>query len=101
MKYLFIFAVLVLVSASLFSCSEKTHSTHIKQKIDTDSLYIKYKTMIGDSSNSPACVDCAAMALAISYDMDEEITKSHEKLVEYYKQNGSVPCPELLCNTKK
>jgi len=98
MKNLFIFTISALIALSLFSCSEKSHSSNIKQDLNTDSLYVKYKNMVSDSSNSPACVDCAAMALALSYGMDEEVAKNNEKLVKFYMENGSVPCPELLCN---
>ncbi|RLD77404.1 MAG: hypothetical protein DRJ10_11995 [Bacteroidetes bacterium] len=101
MKKLSTFIIVLISALSLFSCTSKPHSTHIEKHIGSDSLYVKYKTMIIEKDNCPACADCAAMALAISYGIDDEITENHAKLVKYYEKNGEIPCPELLCDKDK
>ena len=66
-----------------------------------DQLYYKYKNMVTEGDGCVACIDCATLALAISYDTQDEIAKSKEKLVQYYKVNGTIPCPELIPELKK
>ncbi|MEN8119459.1 MAG: hypothetical protein ABFS35_03895 [Bacteroidota bacterium] len=90
--------IIGIIALSLFSCSSKPHSAHIEKYVSSDSLYVRYKNMISDTINCTACVDCAAMALAISYGIDEEISENHEKLAQYFKEHGDIPCPELLCD---
>jgi len=63
---------------------------------NADQLYEKYKNMVTEGEGCEPCIDCAALALAISYDTEKEITISKEKLLNYYNKNGSIPCPELL-----
>lgn len=101
MKKLLPFITVGIVALSLFSCSSKPHSAHIRTHVSSDSLYVKYKTMIGNNIDCDACVDCAAMALAISYGIDEEINENHAKLVKYYEEHGDIPCPELLCDKER
>ena len=101
MKNLTTFIIALISVTILFSCSTQPHSAHIEKYIGSDSLYLKYKTMLIEKDNCTACSDCAAMALAISYGIDDEITENHAKLVKYYEENGEIPCPELLCDKDK
>ena len=76
MKHLTIYITVLISAISLFSCTSNSHSTQIKDHMQVDSLYLKYKSMISDTNDCSACADCAAMALAITYGIDEEITNS-------------------------
>jgi len=67
----------------------------------TDQLYEKYKKMVTEGEGCAACVDCAALALAISYDTKKEIAVSKAKLIKYYNENGTIPCPELVPELKE
>ncbi len=87
--------ILVLVfSIGIISCNAVDKKANTIQ--NADQLYEKYKNMVTEGDGCVACIDCAALALAISYDTKNEITLSKAKLVEYYKQNGTIPCPELM-----
>ena len=99
-KFLVVFAGIIFLSVFLSSCNAVSDNTATK-KIDTQQLYEKYKTMITEGEGCIPCVDCAALALAINYNTREEIIASKKKLIEYYKKNGEIPCPELVPEVKK
>jgi len=84
----------------LGACSNVKEKSTAK-KIDAQQLYEKYKDMITEGDGCVPCVDCAALALAISYDTKDEIKNSKKKLIEYYHKNGKIPCPELLPELKQ
>ncbi len=97
MRNILLIVLGIFFSITVISCNtiekENTKANTIQ---GADKLYEKYKNMVAEGDGCIACVDCAALALAISYDTQNEIAASKTKLVEYYKQNGTIPCPELM-----
>ncbi len=96
--------ILLIISISIFSFGIFSCGT-TEKKAETiegaDLLYEKYKNMVTEGEGCAPCIDCASLALAITYDTHEEIVVSKNKLLKYYKENGSVPCPELLPELKQ
>ena len=89
-------------SVVIFSCNAIENKDKDANTIQgADQLYEKYKNMVTEGEGCAACVDCAALALAISYDTQNEIAANKAKLIEYYKQNGNIPCPELIPDLNK
>ncbi len=91
---------LFILTFVLSSCSDAVSSPEM-QKDKAQQLYEKYKSMISEGDGCVPCVDCAALALAISYGTKDEIQSSKQKLIKYYKKTGSVPCPELVPELKE
>ena len=94
-----IIIVIFVFSFGIVSCGtiEKDDNSDLK----TELLYEKYKNMVTEGEGCAACIDCAALALAITYETEDEILDSKQKLFEYYKENGVIPCPELLPELKQ
>ncbi len=101
MKRIFIILFGVFVWASVSSCGDASGKNLADKHLKAQKLYEKYKSMITEGDGCSACVDCAALALAISYDTKDEISASKKKLIEYYKKNGNIPCPELVPELKE
>lgn len=101
MKSIFIILLGVFVWASVSSCGNVSRKNTADKHVKAQKLYEKYKTMITEGDGCAPCVDCASLALAISYNTKEEITASKKKLIEYYKKHGSIPCPELVPELKE
>ncbi|MEN8119519.1 MAG: hypothetical protein ABFS35_04205 [Bacteroidota bacterium] len=102
MRNLVLIFLVSFFSVGIFSCSiieKKEKKANTIQ--GADKLYEKYKNMVSEGDGCVACVDCAALALAISYDTKNEIKESKAKLMNYYKQNGTIPCPELIPELNK
>ncbi len=103
MKPIFNFIILTIILFGIykFRYTNNEHFGYIKNNLNTDSLFIKYKSMIKNDTNMVVCMNCASMALALSYNNEEEIIENYEKLLKYYKEYGYVPCPELICEKDK
>jgi hypothetical protein len=87
--------------ASISSCGAASGKNSVDKHLKAQQLYEKYKNMITEGDGCVPCVDCAALALAISYDTKDEVSVSKKKLIEYYKKNGTIPCPELVPELKE
>lgn len=92
---------MVFFSAGIFSCNSTANAETGKKALNTDKLYEKYKHMVTEGDGCIPCIDCAALALAMTYDTPDEVALSKQKLVNYYKENGKIPCPELLPELKE
>ncbi len=94
MRNIILISLISIFSFGIFSCDTTGKKA---DAIDgTDLLYEKYKNMVTEGEGCVACIDCASLALAITYNTQDEVVLSKKKLLEYYKENGSIPCPELL-----
>lgn len=102
MRYILLIVLGFVFSVGIISCNAIEKKDKKANTIQgADQLYEKYKNMVTEGEGCIACVDCAALALAISYDTHTEIAVSKAKLTEYYKQNGTIPCPELMPELNK
>ncbi|MCF6240380.1 MAG: hypothetical protein L3J74_03425 [Bacteroidales bacterium] len=101
MRHLFIILFGVFVWASVSSCGDASGKNAADKHLKAQELYEKYKAMITEGNGCVPCADCASLALAISYDTKDEISVSKKKLIEYYKKNGTIPCPELVPELKE
>ena len=95
------FLSLFILSFTISSCNNVADKSLAIQKDKAQQLYEKYKNMITEGDGCVPCADCAALALAISYNTKDEINASKQKLIKYYKETGSVPCPELIPELKE
>ena len=100
MRKLAILLLGVFIFAGMVSCTQKDKNK-VQKSQKAQQLYEKYKTMITEGNGCEPCIDCAALALAISYDTSEEITLRKKNLTEYFKKNGKIPCPELVPELKQ
>ncbi len=89
------------MSVGFFSCNGTANAEKIKKVQNTDQLYEKYKQLVTEGDGCVPCVDCAALALAMTYNTPKEIAASKKKLLVYYKENGKIPCPELFPELKE
>jgi len=96
--------ILLIISISIFSFGIFSCGT-TEKKAETiegaDLLYEKYKNMVTEGEGCEVCIDCASLALAITYDTQDEADASRKILIDYYNENGTIPCPELLPELKK
>jgi len=101
MKNILLILLMVIFSAGIFSCNDMASAETGKKTMDTNKLYEKYKHMVTEGDGCVPCIDCAALALAMTYNTPNEVALSKQKLVNYYKENGEIPCPELLPGLKE
>ena len=102
MRNILVIFLAIFFSVSVISCNLlQKDNTKADTNQGADKLYEKYKNMITEGDGCIACVDCATLALAISYDTQSEVATSKAKLIKYYKKNGTIPCPELVPEISK
>ena len=102
MRNILLTILISIFSVAIFSCSTtKKNDEKAKTIQSAKLLYGKYRNMVTEGEGCEACIYCAALSLAISYDTEDEIFLSKKTLLNYYNKNGTIPCPELMPELKK